>query len=94
MVKSNLDVQIHDVVVWCCMLHNMIFNLEYTNINELVQQLELKNVREVRGGVTLARHGDHDQVNKLDANCILQGGVILGVNQHVAIQQYLRNHRP
>jgi hypothetical protein len=70
------------------------FQLEYTNINELVQQLELKNVREVRGGVTLARHGDHDQVNQLDANCILQGGVILGVNQHVAIQQYLRNHRP
>lgn len=59
-----------------------------------MQQLELKNVREVRGGVTLVRHGDHDQVNQLDTNFILQGGVILGVNQHVAIQQYLRNHRP
>jgi hypothetical protein len=59
-----------------------------------VQQLELKNVREVRGGVTLARHGDHDKVNQLDTNFILQGGVILRVSQHVAIQQYLRNHRP
>ncbi len=59
-----------------------------------MQQLELKNVREVKGGVTLARHGDHDQVNQLDTIFILQGGIILGVNQHVAIQQYLRNRRP
>jgi hypothetical protein len=43
-----------------------------------VQQLELKNVREVKGGVTLARHGDHDQVNQLDTNFIVQFGVILG----------------
>ncbi len=59
-----------------------------------MQQLELRNVREIRGGVTLARHGDHDQVNQLDANFILQGGVILRVNQHVSIEKYLRNHRP
>jgi hypothetical protein len=35
-----------------------------------VQQLEVKNVREVRGGVTLARNGDHDQVSQLDTNFI------------------------
>jgi len=46
------------------------FQWEYTNINEQGQQLELKNVREVRGGVTLARHDDHDQVNQLYANFI------------------------
>ncbi len=36
----------------------------------------------------------NDQVNKLDFEPTLQGGEISKINQHIAIEQYLGNHRP
>jgi hypothetical protein len=48
MIKS-LDVHFFlDVVVCCCMLHNMILNKKSNDINELVQQLELEDAMKTK----------------------------------------------
>ncbi len=52
MIKSNLDVQFFlDVVVCCCLLHNLILNEKNNDINELVQQLELEDAMKTKHGM-------------------------------------------
>ncbi len=53
MIKSNLHVIFFlDVVIYCCILHNMILNDKDVDIDELMLQLEVKNVEEMKHGVT------------------------------------------
>ncbi len=51
MIKSNLHVNfLLDVVIYCCILHNMILNSKDVDIDELtfqLEQLEEKNVGEM-----------------------------------------------
>ncbi len=43
MIKSNMFVHFFtNVIICCCMLHNMILNGKDANINELMQQLAIK----------------------------------------------------
>jgi hypothetical protein len=43
-IKSNLHkLFLPNVVIYCCMLHNMIMNGKDMDTNELMQQLEAKN---------------------------------------------------
>jgi hypothetical protein len=57
MIKSNLDVHFFpNVVICCCMLHNMILNGKNADIYELMLQLEAENVVENRRHVLVARH--------------------------------------
>jgi hypothetical protein len=49
MIKFNLNLHfLPNVVICCCMLHNIIINGKYINIDELMQQLEAKNIIENR----------------------------------------------
>jgi hypothetical protein len=55
MIKSNLHVSFFlDVVICCCILCNMILSGKDIDINELMLQLEIKNVgkMKMRCGVT------------------------------------------
>jgi uncharacterized protein (DUF1919 family) len=53
MIKSNLNVKFHlDVVICYSIPHNMILNGKDVDIDELMLQLEVKNVGEMRHGVT------------------------------------------
>jgi hypothetical protein len=45
---------------------------KHTNINEMIQQLKLKNAIKARCGVLTARHGD--QINELKLNLPCKGG--------------------
>ncbi len=77
MIKSNLDVHFFsNVVICCCMLHNMILNGKNVEIYELMLQLEVQNVIENRNCVLIARHVV-DQVNELDTKTTLQRGKFL-----------------
>jgi hypothetical protein len=61
------------------MLHNIIINEKYINIDELMQQLEAKNTIEDIHCVLVIRHGDdHDgnHVNELDIKTRLQRGEV------------------
>ncbi len=47
MIKSNLNMHfLPNVVICFCMLHNIIINQKYINIDELMHQLEAKNAIE------------------------------------------------
>jgi hypothetical protein len=80
MIKSNLNMHFPPNVVVCyCMLHYIIINGKYINIDELMQQLEAKNAIEDRHCVLVTRHGgDHggNHVNELDLKTTLQRGEI------------------
>jgi hypothetical protein len=53
MIKSNLHVNfLLDVVICCCILHNMILSGKDANIDALMEQLEAENVGEMKHGVT------------------------------------------
>ncbi len=57
MIKSNLDVYFFpNVVICCCMLHNMILNGKNVDIYELMLQLEAENVVENKRCVLVVRH--------------------------------------
>jgi hypothetical protein len=45
-------------MIYCCMLHNMIMNGKDMDTDELMQQLETKNVIEDRWAMFLVTHGD------------------------------------
>jgi len=80
MIKFNLNMHFFpNVVICCCMLHNIIINEKYINIDELMQQLEAKNTIEDIHCVLVIRHGDdHDgnHVNELDIKTRLQRGEV------------------
>ncbi len=48
---------------------------KYTNINEMIQQLQLKNAIKATCGVLTTRHGD--QVNELKLNLPCKGGQLM-----------------
>jgi hypothetical protein len=53
MIKSNLHVSFFSNVVICCsILHNMILSGKDIDINELMLQLEIKNVGKMKCGIT------------------------------------------
>ncbi len=53
MIKSNLHVNFfRDVVIYCCILHNMILSDKDVDIDELMFQWEVENVEEMKHGVT------------------------------------------
>ncbi len=53
MIKSNLHVKFcSDVVNYCSILHNMILSGKDVDIDELMFQLEVENVGEMKHGVT------------------------------------------
>ncbi len=53
MIKSNLHVNFFlDVVIYCYILYNMILSGKHVNIDGLMLQLEVKNVEEMKHGVT------------------------------------------
>lgn len=53
MIKSNLHVNFFlDVVIYCCILYNMILSGKDVDIDELMLQLKTINVEEMRHGVT------------------------------------------
>ncbi len=53
MIKSNLHVKFcSDVVIYCSILHNMILSGKDVDIDELMLQLEVENVGEMKHGVT------------------------------------------
>jgi len=80
MIKSNLNMHFFPNVVICfCMLHNIIINGIYINIDDLMLQLEAKNAIEYKHCVLVTRHGgDHggNQVNEFDIKTTLQRGEI------------------
>ncbi len=43
MLKTNLRILFHDVVVCNCMLHNLIFNGKYDDNKSLITQLKIEN---------------------------------------------------
>jgi hypothetical protein len=50
LIKSNLNVLfLLDLVVYCYMLHNMILSGKDTDINELMFQLEAKDILKING---------------------------------------------
>jgi hypothetical protein len=56
--------------------------------------LEAKNVSIAIGDGRQINNPRNDQVNKLNFKPTLQGGKIFGINQCIAIKQYLGNHTP
>jgi hypothetical protein len=51
-IKSNLNVLfLLDVVICCCMLHNMILNGKDEDVDELMLQLKVKSVPKNKKGV-------------------------------------------
>lgn len=53
MIKFSLHVSFFsDVVICCCILHNMILSRKDVDINKLMFQLEIENVGKMRHGVT------------------------------------------
>jgi hypothetical protein len=72
MIKSNLHVHVFpDVVIYCCILHNMILSGKDVDIDGLMLQLEVENVEEMRRGVTRQLTDQIDQVNRLDIGTTL-----------------------
>jgi hypothetical protein len=80
MIKFNLNMHFFpNAVICCCMLHNIIINGKYININELMQQFEAKNTIEDIHCVLVIRHGDDhgcNHVNELDIETKLQRGEV------------------
>lgn len=69
---------LHDVVVCCCLLHNMIMSRKHMNIDELMLAT-FKDGKDIRNSYTWWKGNDSD------VKPILQVGDILGVNQWNAI---------
>ncbi len=71
-----------DVIICCCMLHNMILNGKDAHINELMQQLATKYLPkgskygEVKRDDEQGTLRDHVTCNEI----VLQGGEISGFN--------------
>ncbi len=64
MIKSNLRVNSFlDVVIYCCILHNMILSGKDVDIDEFMFQLEVENVEEMKHGVTRQFIDQIDEVN-------------------------------
>ncbi len=74
LIKDNIHVLFTlDVIICCCVLHNLIFSGKNSNVNALIAQLEIKNsidrnanVWEARGKqwiqVDVTTHHDFEQV--------------------------------
>ncbi len=64
MIKSNLHVNFFlDVVIYCYILHNMTLSGKDVDIDEVMFQLEVKNVEEMKHGVTRQFIDQIDEVN-------------------------------
>ncbi len=75
LIKKNIHILFtFDVVICCCVLHNLIFSGKNSNVNALIIELEIENsidqnenVGEARGEqwiqVDVATHHDFEQIN-------------------------------
>ncbi len=74
-IKSNLNVLfLLDVVICCGMLHDMILNGKDQDVDELMLQLEIKNVPKNKKGVEMGNFDQGvwgDEVNELDVEFAL-----------------------
>ncbi len=66
------------------------------DIDEFMIDLEVENVAKTRdnGRKIIDERIWDEQVNEHDVKLTLQQREIFGFNQHIAIKQYLNNHRP
>lgn len=83
MMKINLNVLfLFCVIVYCCILHNMILNGKDANIDELMFELQVENVVELKNGGMKQCDDQVNQINELAS----QIGENLSVNQIITLK--------